>query len=133
MPRVIGGYSWPECFAWWMVCTAMSGFMLGMVVIQNHCAEECMVAEAQSSDHLEHTVTTTRNLPSGIITDFFTGYLNYQIEHHLFPWLPSVFFAELQPEVQRVCRVRGFHYKIATWKTSITMIYKHLQKIAANL
>lgn len=133
MPHVIGGYSLSACFAWWMMCNAMSGFMLGLVVIQNHCAEACIVSEAQSSDHLEHTIMTTRNLPSGAFSDFFTGYLNYQIEHHLFPWLPSVFFAELQPEVQRVCRVRGFQYKIVTWRSSITLIYKHLQKIAANL
>jgi fatty acid desaturase len=133
MPRVIGGYSWPMCFAWWMATTLMSGFMIGFVVIQNHCAEECVMASAQSSDHLEHTVKTTRNLPSGTFSDFFTGYLNYQIEHHLFPWLPSVFFAELQPEVQRMCRVRGLQYKVTPWRTSVMIIYNHLQKIAGNL
>jgi len=44
------------------------------------------------------------------VADFLQGYLNYQIEHHLFPDLPLLSYREIQAEVKASCRRHGVAY-----------------------
>jgi linoleoyl-CoA desaturase len=39
-----------------------------------------------------------------------TGHLSYQIEHHLFPDLPSNRYARIAPQVRAVCERYGLAY-----------------------
>ena len=39
-----------------------------------------------------------------------TGHLSYQIEHHLFPDLPSNRYAEVAPRVRALCERYGLPY-----------------------
>ena len=43
------------------------------------------------------------NFGGGKLMSFMTGNLNYQIEHHLFPDLPSNRYAEIAVRVQEIC------------------------------
>ena len=45
------------------------------------------------------------------ITDFLSFYLNYQIEHHLFPDLPMNKYTDIQPKVKALCEKHGLPYK----------------------
>src|SRR5690606_2360581 len=40
------------------------------------------------------------NITGGKLTHIMTGYLSHQIEHHLFPDMPSIKLAEVQPKVR---------------------------------
>ena len=42
--------------------------------------------------------------------DFLQGWLNYQIEHHLFPQLSMLSYQRMQPEVKEICRKHGVPY-----------------------
>ncbi len=44
------------------------------------------------------------------VTDFAHLYLNYQIEHHLFPDLPMGRYREIQPKVKALCAKHGIPY-----------------------
>ena len=44
------------------------------------------------------------------VADFLQGYLNYQIEHHLFPDLPPSKLREAQPKVEALCQKHGIPY-----------------------
>lgn len=48
-----------------------------------------MVEEGTELDFLRRQVLTSRNVDGGALTDVFMGGLNYQIEHHLFPSMPT--------------------------------------------
>ncbi len=50
------------------------------------------------------------NLTGGRLFDLMTGNLSYQIEHHLFPDLPSNRYAEIAPQVQALCERFGLPY-----------------------
>jgi len=52
-------------------------------------------------------VLTARNIRGGRVTDVVFGGLNYQIEHHLFPSMPSANLRRAQPLVREFCRTRG--------------------------
>jgi fatty acid desaturase len=42
--------------------------------------------------------------------DYLQGWLNYQIEHHLFPRLPMLKYQQMQPEVKEICERHGVPY-----------------------
>ena len=50
------------------------------------------------------------NLTGGRLFDLMAGNLSYQIEHHLFPDLPSNRYAEIAPRVQALCAAYGLPY-----------------------
>ncbi len=47
----------------------------------------------------------------GDLRDFLHGFLNYQIEHHLFPDLPPRQYQLLQPKVKALCEKYGLPYR----------------------
>ncbi|MFN8674424.1 MAG: acyl-CoA desaturase [Candidatus Sericytochromatia bacterium] len=48
------------------------------------------------------------------------GHVNYQIEHHLFPDIPSHYYPELEFEVRKVCEKFNIEYKCnPTWGKAI--------------
>lgn len=46
----------------------------------------------------------------GDLVDFLQGFLNYQIEHHVFPDLPMRAYQRIQPEVKAICERHGVPY-----------------------
>jgi len=44
-------------------------------------------------------------------SDWFTGHLNYHIEHHLFPTMPRHNLYKIQPAVMETCRKLGIPYR----------------------
>jgi fatty acid desaturase len=47
----------------------------------------------------------------GEYTNFMNGWLNYQIEHHLFPDLPMSKYPQVQPKVHAVCLKYNVPYR----------------------
>ena len=52
------------------------------------------------------------NYPTGSdFNDFMYGWLNYQIEHHLFPAMPLSQYQKLQPKVKALCEKYDIEYR----------------------
>lgn len=113
---------------WYFLTLYISGIFLGIVVIQSHNGEE--VFYEQSPDHFIHTLKTTRNLHPSPFMNFFTGYLNYQIEHHLFPWLPSCFFESISGKIKTMCKENELQYKCMSMYESCRYLHSHMKDIA---
>lgn len=59
----------------------------------------------------EHQVATTVNFaPRNRVVTWFTGGLNHQIEHHLFPRVAHVHYARLSRLVKGACERHGLRY-----------------------
>ena len=51
------------------------------------------------------------NYPGGTdARDFLQGYLNYQIEHHVWPDLPLLKYRQAAPQLKAICRKHGVPY-----------------------
>jgi linoleoyl-CoA desaturase len=50
------------------------------------------------------------NVDGPPVLHLMTGHLSYQIEHHLFPDLPSNRYAEVAPRVRALCERYGLPY-----------------------
>jgi len=69
-------------------------------------AEKFTLAEWESETHAEwylRQMLGSANFNGGRVMSFMTGNLNYQIEHHLFPDLPSNRYAEMSENVREIC------------------------------
>ena len=71
-----------------IVQQGLFGLYLGCSFAPNHKGMPILNADDQS-DFLRRQVLTSRNVRGGWLTDFALGGLNYQIEHHLFPSMPT--------------------------------------------
>jgi acyl-CoA 6-desaturase (Delta-6 desaturase) len=54
----------------------------------------------------------TLNVAGGWFNDWFTGHLNYQIEHHLWPQMPRHSYPHVAPMVQELCLKHDIDYVV---------------------
>jgi len=76
-------------------------------------AEKFTVAEYETETHAEwylRQMLGSANFKGGTLLSFMTGNLNYQIEHHLFPDLPSNRYAAIGERVREICDRYGIPY-----------------------
>lgn len=63
---------------------------------------------------LELQLAGTCDIERSWFNDWFTGHLNFQIEHHCFPTMPRHNLYKVQPLVQELCRKHGVPYHLKT-------------------
>lgn len=59
-----------------------------------------------------------------------TGNLSHQIEHHLFPDLPSNRYAEIAPKVRDLCRRYGLRYNTGSLVRQTANVWKNIFRLA---
>jgi fatty acid desaturase len=85
------------------------GFLLGGAFAPNHIGMPT-IRHDQRVDYLRRQVLTSRNIVGGPIVDFAMGGLNHQIEHHLFPSLPSANLRRARVMIREYCQELGVPY-----------------------
>lgn len=85
-----------------------------LVITPNHTGNDVYRFDGPARDRAEffvRQVTGSVNMTTGNeIGDWLQGYLNYQIEHHLWPDLPPLKLRECQPRVRAICEKYGVPY-----------------------
>ncbi|KAI1895925.1 hypothetical protein AGOR_G00111790 [Albula goreensis] len=65
----------------------------------------------QNKDWVTMQVEATCNVEQSLFNDWFTGHLNFQIEHHLFPTMPRHNYHAVAPLVRSLCEKHGLSYQ----------------------
>ena len=86
-----------------------------------------------TEDFLRKQVLTSRNVRGGLLVDAALGGLNHQIEHHLFPSMPTPHLRRAQPIVQAYCAEIGVPYEITGLRDSYAQGLRHLHDVGADL
>jgi len=67
----------------------------------------------------------TQNVTTGLFADWFTGFLNYQIEHHLFPNMPRHSYPDITDRVRALCAKHDIPYHQTTiWNSFVEIVNK---------
>lgn len=111
-----------------VVAEMLSGFLLGFVFVQSHNAMEIYEG---SKDFASAQLVSTRNIFGGLWNDWFSGGLNRQIEHHLFPTMPRHNLAKTAAAVKDLCVKHGYVYEEVGWLEATQKVLACLQSIAA--
>ncbi|GAA1944173.1 acyl-CoA desaturase [Amycolatopsis minnesotensis] len=85
------------------------GVYMGSIFAPNHKGMPILTGDDRP-DFLRKQVLTSRNVLGGPVVDVALGGLNYQIEHHLFPSMPSPHLRRAQPIVRDYCAEIGVPY-----------------------
>lgn len=84
------------------------------IIATNHCGDDLYRFERAPRDRAEfyvRQVLGSTNFPTGgDLNDFLHGFLNYQIEHHLWPDLSPRQYQRAAPRVREVCAKHGVPY-----------------------
>lgn len=94
------------------VLTNMHSFL---AIVTNHAGDDLYKFEnpcqARSAHfYLRQIIGSANFRTGGDVNDFLHGFLNYQIEHHLWPNLSMLSYQKAQPRVKQLCAKHGIPY-----------------------
>ncbi|NOR54990.1 MAG: fatty acid desaturase [Sulfurovum sp.] len=85
------------------------------VIVPNHSAGDIyMFSEPSQSTgefYLRQIMGSVNYNTGSDFIDFMHGFLNYQIEHHLFPNMPLSYYQKMQPIVKEICKKHNLEYR----------------------
>ncbi|NOR58113.1 MAG: fatty acid desaturase [Sulfurimonas sp.] len=86
-----------------------------LVIVPNHSADDIYQFsephKSQGEFYLRQIMGSVNYNTGSDLNDFAHGFLNYQIEHHLFPNTPQSFQQKMQPLVKEVCKKHNIEYR----------------------
>ncbi|MGC0316488.1 fatty acid desaturase family protein [Kitasatospora acidiphila] len=116
-----------KAVAFLAVHQALLGLYLGCVFAPNHKGM-LMVTPEMKLDFLRRQVLTSRNVRGNPFLDTLMGGLNYQVEHHLFPNLPTPALGRAARITREFCREQGIAYYETGLLRSYREIFTHLHR-----
>ncbi len=75
-------------------------------------------------------LTGAANIEGGPLFHVASGNLGYQVEHHLFPDLPSTRYAEIAPQVKDICERYGLPYNSGPFLQQLGMVQRTILRLA---
>ncbi|MFD7612418.1 fatty acid desaturase family protein [Streptomyces sp. NPDC059828] len=108
------------------------GIYLGSIFAPNHKGMPILTG-GDRPDFLHRQVLTSRNVRGGRFTDVALGGLNHQIEHHLFPSMPTPQLRLACPIVRRYCKELDIPYTETGLVASYRQALKSLHEAGAPI
>lgn len=118
--------------------TALLAYMVPLTILGPHLAAIFwvnhvgmpLIDKVERFSFFEHQLMTSRTIVNPRSLDWLFGGLNFQIEHHLFPQVPSSRLVTVQPIVRRHLDAHGIAYQGVSWWCAIRSIASHLRRVA---
>ncbi|XP_046714854.1 fatty acid desaturase 2-like isoform X2 [Silurus meridionalis] len=79
-------------------------------------------------DWLSMQLNATCNVEQSAFNDWFTGHLNFQIEHHVFPTMPRHNYVYVAPLLRELCEKYGVQYQVKGLFEAMSDIIGSLKK-----
>lgn len=97
-----------------LMAEILTNFHTFLVVGPNHTGEDIWRFDHgprnQAERMLHQVIGSVNYRTGGNLNDFLHFWLNYQIEHHIWPDLPMLKYQQYQPQVQALCEKYGIPY-----------------------
>jgi linoleoyl-CoA desaturase len=91
--------------------------------------EEQLEGESRGEWYIRQLLGSA-NIDGGPLFHIMTGNLSHQIEHHLFPDLPSNRYAEIAPRVRDLCQRYGLRYNTGSLARQTASVWKSVFRLA---
>ena len=75
-------------------------------------------------------LTGAANIDGGPLFHVISGNLGYQVEHHLFPDMPSTRYGEIAPKVREICQRYGLPYNSGPFHQQLGMVQRTIVRLA---
>lgn len=107
---------------------AVFGITMGGSFAPNHKGM-ALIPKDLEVDFLRRQVLTSRNITGGRLMNIAMGGLDLQIEHHLFPRMPSANLRKVRPIVKEFCAERDIVYTETNLVSSYRVIIRYLNQV----
>jgi NADPH-dependent stearoyl-CoA 9-desaturase len=88
------------------------------------------VADESRGGWYVRQLTGAANIEGSALFHVASGNLGYQVEHHLFPDLPSTRYAEIAPQVKQICERYGLPYNSGPFAQQLGMVQRTILRLA---
>lgn len=136
LPLIFGTASWWVILLGFFIMHYTAGLILSVVFQLAHIIDDTINPSPNENGEMENTwaihqlFTTVNFAPKNWIVNYYTGGLNHQIEHHIFPNISHIHYdkiAEIVKQTAIECSLPYFEYK--TMRSAVIAHFKHLKEL----
>lgn len=135
LPMVLG-ITWWKVVLGFLVMHYTAGVILSVVFQLAHVVEDTHNPVPDENGEIENTwaihqlFTTANFAPKNWLVNYYTGGLNHQIEHHIFPNISHIHYdkiGEIVKQTAKECELPYFEFK--TTRQAILSHFRHLKEL----
>ncbi|WP_294821759.1 acyl-CoA desaturase [uncultured Flavobacterium sp.] len=130
------GITWWKVLIGFFVMHYVAGLILSIVFQLAHVVEETDNPVPDENGEMENTwaihqlYTTANFAPKNKIINWFTGGLNHQIEHHIFPNISHIHYGKISEIVKATAREHNLPYhEFGTMREAVAAHFRHLKEL----
>ncbi len=97
---------------------------------QTYTFSEAEVAEETRGGWYVRQLLGSANIDGGSLFHLMAGNLSFQVEHHLYPDMPSSRYVEIAPRVRDVCRRYGLPYNTGPLSKQLGSVHRTILRLA---
>jgi len=100
---------------------ALMGYAMFAGFAPAHFPDEAIFIDKSqiAEDYVLRQTATTVNFRTGFFGRLACNGVEYQIEHHLFPGVPHVYYPEMSKLIEDYCKRHGYPYRTLGWWESV--------------
>jgi len=136
LPLLYGNFSVPQLALIWFSSEAITGWLLAFMFQVAHVSEDVAFFHKNENNEVKRSwavtqVETTVDFCHGsYFWTHFSGGLNYQTVHHLFPGVCHCHYPQIAPIIVETCKEFGIRYNVySTFWEALQGHFRHLQKV----
>ena len=97
---------------------------------QTYTFSEEEVADETRGGFYVRQLLGAANIDGGPLFHLLAGNLSFQVEHHLYPDMPSSRYAEIAPRVRDICRRYGLPYNTGPLHKQLGTVHRTILRLA---
>jgi fatty acid desaturase len=97
---------------------------------QTYTFSEAEVEGESAGGWYVRQLSGSANIEGGPFFHVASGNLGFQVEHHLFPDLPSTRYVEIAPQVKEICERYGLPYNSGPFMQQLGMVQRTILRLA---
>ncbi len=97
---------------------------------QTYTFSQAEVADETRGGWYVRQLLGSANIEGGRLFHFIAGNLSFQVEHHLYPDMPSSRYAEIAPRVRDVCHRYGLPYNTGPFSRQLGNVQRTILRLA---
>lgn len=136
IPLLILDLAWWKVLIGFVVMHYTAGIILSVVFQLAHVVGEAEMPLPDNDNYIDHTnkihqfLTTTNFATKNKIANWFTGGLNHQIEHHVFPNISHIHYTKISNIVKETAREFNIpYYEYKTTRKAIISHFRYLKQM----
>ena len=134
LPMLVLDLAWWKILIGFFVMHYTAGMILSVTFQLAHVMPTTEMPLPDKDGNMEHTwaihqlFTTSNFAPNNKFVEFYTGGLNHQVEHHIFPHISHVHYKDISKIVRETAR--EFNMPYHEYKTMLAAIKDHFRQLS---